>query len=77
MGSLHRQRNSCQNIHLVRKNEDDEGEERKVGGVREEGDEKEGGRRGKEERREGVRGGEGKGSGGEEVKSDFKAHGSM
>ena len=61
MGSLHRQRNNCQNIHLVRGDENCEGdEERKVGGVREEGDEKQGGRRGKEEREEKERGEDGK-----------------
>ena len=59
MGSLHCQRNNCQNIHLVRGDENCEGdEERKVGGV-EEGDEKQGGRRGKEEREEKEMGEEG------------------
>ena len=60
MGSLHHQKNNCQNIHLVRGDENCEGdEERKVGGVREEGDEKQGGRRGKEEREEKETGEEG------------------
>ena len=60
MGSLHRQRNNRQNIHLVRGDENCEGdEEMKVGGVRKEGDEKQGGRRGKEEREEKEMGGEG------------------
>ena len=62
MGSLHHQRNNCQNIHLVRGDENCEGdEEMKVGGVREEGDEKQGGRRGKEEREKKEMGGKGGG----------------
>ena len=65
VGSLHRQRNNCQNIHLVRGDENCEGdEERKVGGVREEGDEKQGRRRGKEEREEKEMGEEGGRKGG-------------